>query len=268
MAISVEASNTQAYATATDPQTVGVTVPGSLSNSIMIACSGNPNFQPSSWASDVDSSPDATFGTHDANGDYLQWARWMAPTAGAHTITADYAGNIRGGLTVVVLSGVDQTTPIANAATDSGASVDDDTLTVTSSTGGLVMGACAVSDGCTQDITAAGGETNVGTVPYNSGQYCVLYEASGASSTVLSWDWTTCTLNSVLSGFEIKAAAGGASSTVGALAGEGGIAGRGGIAGEKGGIAGFIRVGDLWQRIKKIIKPRLIVPGCVTLERA
>jgi hypothetical protein len=205
---SVEASNFAEFNTGTDPQTVGITVPAALSDSMLLVTSQNGNFQPGSWSSDVDGAPDAVFAGHNASGDFVQWARWMSPTAGAHTITADYAGAIRGSLIAIVLSDVDQATPVGTPA------VDDDTAgmsaglaAIASAVGDLVIGVITLSDECVQDVGPSGSETSVATTNYNIGQANVAYVAGAATSTAIGWDWTTCNLTSVMSGFAVKPAA-------------------------------------------------------------
>lgn len=143
--------------------------------------------------------------------------RLVAPSSGSHDVVATYTPNALNSAAIlaVVLSGVDQTTPISassTAADSSGASVV--TTDVTSAAGKLVVGCGVFRGGTDTTPTIGAGQTNIDTDPgFGAGgdeiALACSYEA-GAGTVTFSYSYAPgATNNAAIGAVSLNAAAGG-----------------------------------------------------------
>ena len=168
---------------------LNITVPGSLTNAVLIVCTNRSSRTVDTFSSDVDGA--LTLITHQTDFDNLSWYILKNPTSGAHVITVVFVeGSARGRLAGYVIDNVDQTTSTGSPALLQGTGSEQvASLTVTSSSGDLVVGSIIVGSGSVT-ISVTGGETSLGgdkTWVVASSDF--VYEAGIASSTPLDWSW-------------------------------------------------------------------------------
>jgi hypothetical protein len=156
----------------------------------------------------------------DAYGGNLACFRLLNPTSGTNNIVITWDVNSGCSMIALMLSGVDQTTPItAHEITVPGAPYDTQTATVASATGELVIDCASFRGGTDVTTTIGAGQTLIlkeagfgGTAV--STQLSCSYEA-GAATNTMSWTYApSATYNSIMGAFSFKNATGGGPSTV------------------------------------------------------
>lgn len=131
---------------------------------------------------------DSTFGVV-----YASLWSLVAPATGANNVVVSFTGtpSVMSGASAVSYTGVDQTTPYSNATTNSGNSASS-TVTVTSSTGSLVVDCMTSASGSVAaDPTPGAGQTGRG-VQHDSmaqGDGFGLSQKNGAASVAMTWTW-------------------------------------------------------------------------------
>ena len=174
---------------------------------------------------------------------------------GIHTSAATITGALYGWVLSDATAG-------APTDSDSNDAVDPDavaSVTLTNAAGAFILAALA---------NTANGQTHIWTSPterHDTGTGSSrLTSADGASA--LGNEVVTCTASATTNSRQLIAAAfiedlgGGGSGAFGQLAGRGGLAGYGGLAGFGGGLAGFVKLGNIYRPKRWLWLPRGLVP--------
>lgn len=145
----------------------------------------------------------------------IEWYYLLAPTIqGPSTVTVTMSAGARGGAVALNYQNVNQSVPFGTAATNvSGANNVNETVTVTSAAGELVLAALTANNGDTTTVTA--GNTQVLNTVLNPGGttnsvIALIEEASGAASVAMTGTLSTARAWAA-SGVALKPTAGGSS---------------------------------------------------------
>lgn len=145
----------------------------------------------------------------------IEWYYLLAPTIqGPATITVTMSSAARGGAIAYNYQNVNQSVPFGTAATNvSGSNNVNETVTVTSAAGELILAALAANNGDTTTVTA--GNTQVTNTVLTAGGttnsvIALIEEASGAASVAMTGTLSTARAWAA-SGVALKPTAGGSS---------------------------------------------------------
>jgi len=144
----------------------------------------------------------------------IEWYYLLAPTIQTGTVTVTMSAGARGGAVALNYQNVNQSVPFGTAATNvSGSNNVNETVTVTSAAGELILAALAANNGDTTTVTA--GNTQVLNTVLNPGGttnsvIALIEEASGAASVAMTGTLSTARAWAA-SGVALKPTAGGSS---------------------------------------------------------
>lgn len=192
MAIALEASNNKARTTAAGgvtTDTLNITVPGSLSNSVLVFMLAQPQTTSNITSVSLDgvALTQAVNSTGSSNGSGAIW--YLAnPAAGAGVITFGTAGTtfFQGLYTALVYSGVDQASPISNTNT---ANVNAQAISaaITCLAGGVAVATMCVGASPGTISLSAGATDYSLTTTFDSGK--TGRAATQQDATSIGWTW-------------------------------------------------------------------------------